>query len=144
MDLYEDQVDLDHQVHDYNPGIPPSGLFWVTRIPEDAVEFHLGSGKASMDVEDLALSDYGNILHALLDENEVPAEISFSARWKNVIQQVDLHDAENSFEGHFVENQAFVEWTASQDGFEFESDPMEMSESTFAVIGKERNGVFFS
>jgi hypothetical protein len=100
-------------------------------------------GRASLTVDDLEISDYGNLLHSLRDENEVDAEVSFHARWENVIRRVNLHDAENDFEGHFVETEAFIDWSASQEGFAFESDSLETSHSVFAVFGQERNGVFF-
>jgi hypothetical protein len=25
------------QIHDFNPGIAPSGLFWTVRLPDDSV-----------------------------------------------------------------------------------------------------------
>ena len=143
MDLYTTSVDVDHQVRDYSPPISPSGLFWVTRIPGDDVDVALESGKASMDLQDFMTSDWGNILHNLRNENAVPATVAFSVLWKNEIRRLALRDPQNGFEGRFVETQAFVQWTASQKGFTFVSDPLDTLKSTFAVIGRERNGVFF-
>jgi hypothetical protein len=143
MDLFEGQVGLDHQIHDYNPGIPASGLFWVARVPEDAVRFDLRRGRAALRVTDLEVEDYGNLLHALRDDPSVPATISFDIRWRDVIQPLDLHDDDNQFEGSFLQTHAFIEWSARQEGFEFRSDPLETSETVFAMFGRERNGVFF-
>ena len=143
MDLYTTSVDVDHQVRDYSPAISPSGLFWVTRIPADTVDVALESGKASMDLQDFMTSDWGNILHNLRNENAVPATVAFSVRWQNEIRRLALRDPQNGFEGRFVETQAFVQWTSSQKGFTFVSDPLATSMSSFAVIGHERNGVFF-
>jgi hypothetical protein len=56
---------------------------------------------------------------------------------------LDLHDPQNGFEGRFIETQAFAQWTATQKGFTFVSDPIDTSQSSFAVFGHERNGVFF-
>jgi hypothetical protein len=136
-------VDLDHQLHDYNPGIPQSGLFWVARVPEDAVRFDLQRGRAALRVTDLELEDFGNNLHALRGDPSVPATVSFDIRWRDVIQPLDLHDDDNQFEGTFLQTHSFIEWTARQEGFEFLSDPLETSETVFAMFGRERNGVFF-
>ena len=143
MDLYEGQVDLDHQRHDYNPGIPASGLFWVARVPDDAVTFNQRSGRAALQVTDLEVGDFGNLLHALRGDPSLPATVSFDIRWRDVIQVLDLHDEDNQFEGNFLQTHAFIEWSARQGGFEFLSDPLETSETVFAMFGRERNGVFF-
>jgi hypothetical protein len=38
---------------------------------------------------------------------------------------------------------ATIEWSATEEGFAFESDPAETSTNVFSLIGHERNGVFF-
>jgi len=48
------------------------------------------------------------------------------------------------FEGHFIRNKAQMEWTATVGDYKFVSDPLETSSSSFAEIGSERNGSFFS
>ena len=143
MDLYEGQVDLDHQIHDYNPGIPASGLFWVARVPDDAVAWHQRQGRAALHVTDLEVEDFGNNLRALRGDPSVPATVSFDIRWRDVIQPLDLHDEDNRFEGSFLQTHAFIEWSARQEGFAFRSDPLETSQTVFAMFGRERNGVFF-
>jgi hypothetical protein len=143
MDLYEGQVDLDHQIHDYNPGIPESGLFWVLPVDNDAVRVDTQRGRASLQVTDQDVEDYGNLLHALRDDPSVPATVSYNIRWRDVIQPLELHDDTNGFEGSFLQTHALIEWTARQDGFEFISDPLDTSQTVFAMFGRERNGVFF-
>jgi hypothetical protein len=96
-----------------------------------------------MELQNFMTADWGNLLHNLRNENPLPVTISFSVRWQNEIRRLALRDPQNGFEGRFVETQAFVEWTASQKGFTFVSDPLNTSTSSFAVIGHERNGVFF-
>ena len=100
-------------------------------------------GTASMELQNFMTSDWGNILHNLRNENAVPVTVALSVRWQNEIRRLGLRDPQIGFEGQFVETQAFVQWTASQKGFTFVSDPLETSNSSFAVIGHERNGVFF-
>jgi hypothetical protein len=143
MDLYDGQVDLDHQIHDYNPGIPDSSLFWVVRVPKGAVNVDQGKGKASLHVTDLEVRDFGNLLHALRGDPSVPATVSFEIHWRDLVQPLQLHDNDNQFEGNFLQTHAFIEWTARQDEFEFISDPLETSETVFAMFGEEHNGIFF-
>ena len=107
------------------------------------MKVHLESGRASLRVTHRAVADFGNLLHALRGDPSEPAEVSFDVRWGDVIRRLDLHDAAVGFEGHFVENHAAIAWSARQEGFEFVSDPMDTSQTVFAVIGRERNGVFF-
>lgn len=113
-------------------------------VPQDSVEVHLGKGEAELEVDDLEVPDYFNLLNALRGGDSVPAEVSFNVRWGDPIRRRRLRDPVNGFEGQFIETHAAIEWSASQDGFEFVSDEMETSASTFAVIGEERNGFFFT
>jgi hypothetical protein len=107
------------------------------------VDVSLESAEASMEVQDFMISDWGNFLHNLRNENDVPVAVAFTVRWKNEIRRLTLRDPQNGFEGRFVETEAFAQWSASQKGFTFVSDPLATSKSTFAVFGHERNGVFF-
>jgi len=47
------------------------------------------------------------------------------------------------FGGEFIRNGAQMEWTASAGVYQFVSDPLATSSSSFAEIGHERNGMFF-
>ena len=103
---------------------------------------HLASGRASLRVARRRISDFGNLLHALRGDPGEPAEVSFDVRWGDVIRRLDLRNEDIGFEGQFVETHAAIAWSARQDGFEFVSDPIHTSQTVFAVIGRERNGVF--
>jgi hypothetical protein len=83
------------------------------------------------------------MLNCLSNRSCRKAGYALSVRWQNEIRRLDLRDPQNGFEGQFVETQAFVQWTSSQKGFTFVSDPLNTSNSSFAVFGHERNGVFF-
>ena len=47
------------QIHDMNPSILPSGLFWTIAIPSDDIHVRLGKGVASMEATDVPITDYG-------------------------------------------------------------------------------------
>jgi hypothetical protein len=143
MDLYQGQVDPAHQVHDFNPGITPSGLFWVIRIPDESVEVDLNEAEASMDLSDLDMEDYHDIVNAVHDGPSVPANVSYHIRWHGVKDRVHVRDEKNEFVGNFIEDTATIRWSAQTKNFKFVSDPANTSTTVFAEIGHERNGEFF-
>jgi hypothetical protein len=132
-----------NQIHDFNPGIAPSGLFWTIRIPNDSVEIDLDEAEASMDLSDLEIEDYHDIVNALLRGPSVPADASFHVRWSGVKNRVKISDQTNGFTGNYIEDTATIHWSAREAGFKFVSDPANTSTTVFAEIGRERNGVFF-
>jgi hypothetical protein len=60
-----------------------------------------------------------------------------------VKRRFQVRDAVNGFEGTFVETAATIEWLASDAHVFFVSDPADTSTTVAAVLGRERNGVFF-
>jgi hypothetical protein len=91
------------------------------------------------------MEDYGDINNALSDGPSVEATASYRIDWLGGHHHVRLHNAAGRFTGTFVEGAATAEWSAENaDGFRFRSDPRGTSSTVFAVLGKERNGVFFS
>jgi hypothetical protein len=133
-------VGLTSQVHDFNPGIESSGLFWTTRIDRGNVKVNLGDGSASLHVGDLDVEDYGNVVNALLDGPSVPAAVSFDVTWSGISERVKIRNGDIDFGGEYIRNEAQLVWSASEAGFSFQSDPLA---SGFATLGHERNGVFF-
>jgi hypothetical protein len=144
MDLYKGQVAPTHQVHDFNPGITPSGLFWVIRIPDESVEVDLDEAEASMDLDDVDIEDYHDIVNAVHDGPSVSADVSFRIRWSGVTKRVHVRDEKNEFVGDFIEDTATIGWSAHTEKFKFVSDPANTSTTLFAEIGHDRNGEFFS
>jgi len=135
-------VSLTSQVHDFNPGIQPSGLFWTTPIKRDSVRVH-EDGSASLHLADQDVEDYGNVVNALKDGPSVPASVSLDASWSTQSDDdllVTIRNGKQRFRGRYVRNTATLVWSASESGFAFRSDPLA---SDFAEVGYERNGVFF-
>ena len=119
------------------------------------MKVHLGEGKATLSVQNLAETDWktsGNSLSMgkLLGPG-VPATVSFEINWSGVTRKVKVRDAKNGFAGRFLETGATMTWSASQKsqfggnthGFTFVSDAARTTKTNFAEIGHERNGVFF-
>lgn len=131
---------LTSQVHDFNPGIEESGLFWTAPIDRGGVRVNLGAGSASMHVADLDVEDYGNVVNALQDGPSVDASVSFDVDWSGVNERVKIRNSQTDFAGEFIRNTATAVWSASESGFSFQADPLG---GGFGTIGHERNGSFF-
>jgi hypothetical protein len=132
-----------NQLHDFNPGIDPSGLFWTTAIPGDAVDADFDDGEASLEVDKLGLDDYFTVENALFGGGppEVPAHASYDVEWHVGGETFNFRDTTNHFEGRFKEGTASIKWSGQNAlGYSFHSDS---SKTNFAEIGRESNGVFF-
>jgi hypothetical protein len=152
VDVYQlragDQTET--QIHDLNPSaFPPVGLFWTIELPEeDSVRVQFEDGRASLQAVDVPILDYGDILNALFGGGPppVPGSVSFKVVWSGVGQRVKIRNTDpvyGGFAGEFIRNTAQMEWTATVGDFTFVSDPLATSSSSFAEIGRERNGSFF-
>jgi len=134
-------VGLTSQVHDFNPGIRDSGLFWTVPVDRGSVRVNLGDGSASLHVSDLDVEDYGNVVNALKDGPSLEAAVSFDVSWSGVTERVQIRNATTDFGGEYIRNSATLVWSGSNSsGFRFEADSLAAG---FATIGHERNGLFF-
>jgi hypothetical protein len=158
---------LDTQIHDLNPTqFPPVGLFWTLEISEDdseqegdnqergkrkgggGVEVEFGTGSASMRVSNAPILDYGDFQHALFggEPPPVPGSVSFNVVWSGGDQKVNIRNTDpiyGGFEGEFIRDTAQMAWAARVGNYTFVSDALATSSSSFAEIGRERNGSFF-
>jgi len=90
----------------------------------------------------LALFDYFNINNALSDGNSIDAMVSYSIQWSADGTPLTIDDGSNfHFRGR--QTKGFISWSAREAGFSFESDPASTTVTNFALIGRERNGVFY-
>ena len=130
------------QIHDFNLDINPfpHGLFWTRRLPEETVVASPNTGSASMIAKDVKLPDNGNINNALHDGSSVPAEASFAVMWTGGTGAFTASSSLFSITGQSTG--ATVEWSATEAGFAFKSAPANTSTKNFAILGRERNGVF--
>jgi hypothetical protein len=127
------------QIHDFNLDINPfpDGLFWTRRFPKKTVSANPDSGTATMVAKDVKLPDYGNLLNALADGPSVPAEASFAVTWTGSTGPFTASSSLFAFNGNATG--ATVEWSATEAGFTFKSDPANTSKSNFAILGHESN-----
>lgn len=48
------------QVHDFNPGITPNGVFWIVQVPDDSVTFDEDGNVASIHLVKVPVVDQGS------------------------------------------------------------------------------------
>jgi len=122
-------------------------VFWTVPAPADSVRVEADNKTISWRLTNFAIGDYHDLKNALLLPQpgpSVPAMISFTIKWGDVLNVVDVRDATNTFAGIHIERKATIEWEADQEGFRFVSDPANTSRNVYSVTADERNGVFFS
>ena len=101
----------------------------------------LSGGTARLNVKNLEVEDYFNVINALVDGPSSEATVSFNIKWHDVIDRFTVHDPDVDFEGSFQQTSATVKWSGTnENGDEFTSTVS--GDTVFAAIGRERNGVF--
>lgn len=119
-------------------------MFWTNFISDSSVhlkhdDFEAG---ASLDVDRLALFDYFSVNNALADGNSIDATVSYSVRWAGDGTPLRIDDGTMfHFDGR--QTTANIAWSAREAGFRFHSSPAHTTSTNFALIGRERNGVFY-
>ena len=131
------------QIVDISPGNKPDGLFWTVPIPSDSVKIDLDDGRAEFSLDLFETVDFHDFLNNLLHGDSVPVVVSFNIEWRGKLRQFEVQDATNGFEGAFVETGAAMEWFASEEDFSLASAPSNTSTRVAAILGRERNGIFF-
>jgi hypothetical protein len=136
------------QVHDFEPGITASGLFWTIPISDDAFRAKPGIGRARFQARHLAVADYHDFLNAVglnpTPISSVLSHVSFDVRWDGGGNSTKVHDSTFGFEGRFVDGPVSIQFTAAQDGSDvsYRSDPANQI-TVSGGVGHERNGIFF-
>ena len=107
------------------------------------MKVHLGEGTASMCATNLPEQDAHTVLNALQGGPTVPSTVSFDMTWTGRQPLVDVTNPAQGFTGSFMFSDVAIEWSAQEAGFSFVSDPAATTSTVAAVMGHERNGVFF-
>jgi hypothetical protein len=134
--------DFSNQIHDFNPGIAESGLFWTIPVPDDMVRVDLGAGTAEMHAEGIEVLDQYSFASALSGGPQEPATVSFDIWWHTPTAVEQLRDETLGFAATLLDVTSTIAFTARTANFEFVSDPPESGTSLFARIGFDANGVF--
>jgi hypothetical protein len=145
--------DPNHQHHDFEPGIAPSGLFWTIPIARSVIDVSPGIGHARLRATRVPVPDYHNFFNAITPgATSVPSHVSFEVRWPGQGDRHKIRDKNFRFSGHYVTSATTISFTASHDGSGviYSSDPAGQYNPTVdqggagsPAVGHERNGVFF-
>jgi hypothetical protein len=135
-------------------------VFWTNFIPGSSVKVKHGESDDSaasnveqhgefgdgdsLNVERLALFDYFSVGNALVDGPSIDATVSYRLRWASGGTSLTIDDSQFKF--HFAGRRttANISWSAHELGFRFQSSPAHTTLTNFALVGRERNGVFYS
>jgi hypothetical protein len=137
--------DPTQQVHDFEPGIAPSGLFWTIPIDASAADATLASGRARYRLEALAVPDFHDFFNAVSpDATGAPSHVSFEVEWHGGGERKRIRDTTFDFAGEYVGGEATIAFTAWNDDRDvvYTSNPADQT-TVGAGVGRERNGVFF-
>lgn len=131
------------QIHDYDPGITSSGLFWTIAFPDDSVGFEFEDAEAEFKSSNLAIADYGNILNGLFHSAlPAPGKVSFDIRWSGATNKGTFTNAGQRFTMDFVQTGAHISWHGSTGGDTFHTTGGTQRVG-FAQLARQRSGVFF-
>jgi hypothetical protein len=135
------------QVHDFEPGIAPSGLFWTVAVPPSAIEIAGASGRARFHLENYAIPDYRDILNALgvspTPAPPVPSHVTFDVRWEGGGERLNVRDETFGFAGEFVGSDATISFSATNDGGATYTSVAAGQTTVNSAVGHERNGLYF-
>ena len=152
------------QIHDYNVHVDRNDVFWMIPARHDAVEVDFDGSRARLRVRDLSVFDDHDLANSLSQGLGLPAnpaampptpaipgtfpvhaKVSFDVEWDGALATADIENSTQHFKGHFLSTGATIAWSAEQSGFRFESDtPPDPKANLISVLGRERNGFFFS
>lgn len=74
------------------------------------------------------------------------AEVTFDVEWSGILDRAHIRNEAMNFEGDFLQTGSTIAWSAvnPSSGFQFTSEGPNPARLLYAVIGHERNGVFFT
>lgn len=140
------------QVHDWEPGIAASGLFWTIPISPGSIKADPATGRARFRVEALKVGDYHDFFNAVGGGMPLPSCVSFDVVWQGGGTPVDLRNEDFTFEGHYVPGPARISFVASDvgSGVSYRSlsggqynPTLEQGGAGDPAVGTERNGRYF-
>jgi hypothetical protein len=132
------------RVHDFTPGVAPSGLVWTVPIPDDAIVVSTNGRRLDVDVHDVPVID-------LTPADEVPATVSFQMTWRGRgrVRQLGLGNTvaptdQAAFLGRFFRARARGTFSGAAGSFTFQSNPRRRARSVFAELGTEQTGALLA
>ena len=129
-------------------------------VRHDAVEVDFDNQKAHLRVRGMDVFDDHDLANSLTQGLGLPAigmnaaipgvfpvraKVSFDIEWDGALAMAEIENQAQQFRGTFFSTNTTIVWSAEQKGFEFQSDnPPDPKANLISVLGREKNGVFFS
>jgi hypothetical protein len=141
--------------------IDSNDVFWMVQVEHDALEVDFNEGFARLRVKHLDVYDDHDLANSLTQGLGLPAgaagpaaipgvppvraTVSFDVEWKGIVTMADINNSAQKFKGSFLSTGATIKWSADEPGFHFESEtPPDPKANLVSVLGREKNGVFFT
>jgi hypothetical protein len=135
------------QVHDWEPGIDDSGLFWTIPIGNGAIDVDPSTGQARLRGQSVKVTDFHDFFNAVLGggPTPLPSRVSYDVRWSGGGGHHAIRDARFGFVGDFVPGPASITFEAMDEHGTviYRSDAAGQTNVGQPAVGVERNGVFF-
>jgi hypothetical protein len=136
-------------------------VFWTVPVARDAVDVDFDDARARLRVRGLELFNDHDVANSLTYGLGLPgdlgfpyphinpvqpvrAKVSFEIEWSGLLEVAEIRNPTQGFEGSFLKTGATIRWSSEESGFHFESEAPNPARNLFAVLGRERNGVFFT
>ena len=133
------------QVHDFNPGITQTGVFWTTIVSDETVEVDLGAGTASIEVANIQQKDYFSFENAMLRNGDNPRQgrVSYRVEWTAIEPPTAVDNPGQMYRGEVAPALAKMAWSGRSGDFEFQSHPLDTSTTDAAQLGSCSNGSYY-
>ncbi len=131
------------KIHDINPGIAHNGLFWTVPMSDSSLTLSPDGLSASVSLRDFPVEDQPKFGADTLPT--YAARITLDMSWQAHGALMGVSDPTHKFRLQFRLATARIAMriTVPETGFMFISDPAETSETIFAMLGTDQNGLFF-
>ena len=138
--------DLTNQVHDWEPGIRQSGLFWTIPVPAEAVEADLAAGRARFRMEGVHIPDFHDFFSAVSPHpRRRPSVVDFDVEFTATGPQAAIRDKKFGFTGLYAPAELHIDFAARNlDGHVSYNSVSDGQLTVGGGMGQERNGIFFS
>jgi hypothetical protein len=130
------------KIASFHQPIAPNGLYWTAPVPESGVEISNGGRTISVTVAHYAVIDQPSFPKP---GPEYAASLDFTLRWTAIGERIAYSQPKGRYRLDFRHARCQVAYTARipSRGIVITSDPLESSDSVFAMMGTEHNGSFY-
>jgi hypothetical protein len=135
-------------VHDFEPGIKPSGLFWTVAIDPGAIDANVGNGAARFALSS-PMPDFGDFFNAISPSPaSTQGHVTFDVRWDGGGDRIRVRDSDFGVAGQFVSGPASITFAVTDaSGAVYRADASGQyqpgDDGGPPGVGRERNGIFF-